>query len=72
MLLKRKIARLHGLTEADVDHLLALLDACTGSILITGDRLLLAKPLAGNLVMTPAAWLRNATPKLPRPLLAGG
>jgi putative PIN family toxin of toxin-antitoxin system len=86
VLLRPKLASLHGLTEAEVDqvlveltanaiwreptpvrpapdrgddHLWALLDAHAGSILITGDRLLLDEPLVGNSVISPRTWLDN-------------
>ena len=38
------------------DHLWALLDAYSRSILITGDRLLRQAPLAGSSVIAPSAW----------------
>jgi uncharacterized protein len=86
VLLRPKLASLHGLTEAEVDqvlteltanavwreppsghpapdqgddHLWALLNAHAGSILITGDRLLLENPPAGNPVISPGSWLDN-------------
>ncbi|MEQ8233288.1 MAG: PIN domain-containing protein [Gammaproteobacteria bacterium] len=39
------------------DHLWALLATQAGSTLVTGDRLLLEEPPAGNAVMAPATWL---------------
>lgn len=86
VLLRPRLARLHGLTEAEVDHLLveltanalwrepaaaafapdrgddhlwALLDAHTGSMLITGDRLLQDNPPAKHSVIAPAGWQKQ-------------
>jgi len=78
VLLRPKLTKLHGLTEAEVDrllveltanamwrepkpaspargddHLWALLNAYAGSILITGDRLLLENPPARSSVISP-------------------
>jgi putative PIN family toxin of toxin-antitoxin system len=80
VLLRPKLTKLHGLTEAEVDsllveltsnamwrepkpaspapdhgddHLWALLGAYAGSILITGDRLLLENPPARSSVISP-------------------
>lgn len=41
------------------DHLWALLNTHVGSILVTGDRLLLDQPPAGNAVISPRTWLEN-------------
>lgn len=41
------------------DHLWALLAAHDRSILITGDRLLQAKPPRGNAVISPASWVES-------------
>lgn len=86
VLLRPKLARLHGLTEAEVDqvlveltanavwreptamhaapdpgddHLWALLETHTGSILVTGDRLLLDQPPAEHSVISPRTWFDN-------------
>ncbi len=83
VLLRPKLARIHGLQPAQLDrlledlaangawrepqsataapdpgdnHLWALLAAHSGSILITGDRLLLASPPAGTTVISPRTW----------------
>lgn len=84
VLLRPKLAKLHGLTEAEVDrlleevtanamwrepesgppapdrgddHLWALLDSHSGSMLITGDRLLLQKPPTRSSVVSPKTWV---------------
>ena len=41
------------------DHLWALLSAYSGSILVTGDRLLLENPPKRSPVISPSAWLSN-------------
>ena len=41
------------------DHLWALLSAYSGSILITGDRLLLENPPKQSSVISPSAWLND-------------
>ena len=41
------------------DHLWALLSAYSGSILITGDRLLLENPPKQSSVISPGAWLND-------------
>ena len=41
------------------DHLWALLSAYSGSILITGDRLLLENPPKQRSVISPGAWLND-------------
>lgn len=93
VLLRPKLARFHGLTEAEVDHVLveltanavwreptamhpapdrgddhlwALLDAHTDSILVTGDRLLLDEPPAGNSVISPRTWLETFASRVGR------
>lgn len=84
VLLRPKLANLHGLVEAEVDqllvevtanamwrepqeatrapdrgddHLWALLGAHAGSILVTGDQLLLARPPPDHSVISPRSWL---------------
>jgi len=86
VLLRPKIAGLHGLTDGEVDnllveltanavwretttvlpapdrgddHLWALLHAHAGSMLVTGDRLLLDNPPAGHSVISPRIWLES-------------
>ncbi len=41
------------------DHLWALRDAYPGSMLVTGDRLLLDEPPTGSSVISPRTWLEN-------------
>lgn len=41
------------------DHLWALLSAYPGTILITGDRLMLEKPPARSSVISPSTWLND-------------
>jgi putative PIN family toxin of toxin-antitoxin system len=41
------------------DHLWALLSAYAGSILVTGDRLLLENPPKRSLVISPSTWLSD-------------
>ena len=41
------------------DHLWALLSAYSGSILVTGDRLLLENPPQQNSVISPSTWLND-------------
>jgi putative PIN family toxin of toxin-antitoxin system len=84
VLLRPKIAKLHRLSETEIDdvlvelaanaiwrepsssapapdrgddHLWALLAAHENSILVTGDRLLQAKPPAASQVISPATWV---------------
>ena len=84
VLLRPKLAKLHGLAEAQIDqllveltanaiwrepkagspapdrgddHLWALLSAYPGSILVTGDRLLLKNPPTRSSVILPGTWL---------------
>jgi putative PIN family toxin of toxin-antitoxin system len=84
VLLRPKVAKLHGLSEAEIDqllveltanalwrepaeasaapdrgddHLWALLAAHSGSVLVTGDRLLLENPPAGRSVISPNTWV---------------
>ena len=86
VLLRPKLSKLHGLSEADLDlllveltanamwrdpkpaspapdrgddHLWALLDAYAGSLLITGDRLLLANPPLGSSVISPGTCVED-------------
>ena len=86
VLLRPKLSKLHGLSEADLDlllveltanaiwrdpkpaspapdrgddHLWALLDAYAGSILITGDRLLLANPPLVSSVISPRTCVED-------------
>lgn len=86
VLLRPKLAKLHGLTEAQIDlllveltanaiwreakagspapdrgddHLWALLSAYSGSILVTGDRLLLENPPTRGSMISPSTWLRE-------------
>ena len=86
VLLRPKLLKLHGLTEAQIDrllveltanaigrepkpgspapdrgddHLWALLGAYSGSILVTGVRLLLENPPPGGLVISPGTWLSD-------------
>jgi len=86
VLLRPKLVKLHGLTEAQIDQLLveltanaiwrepkpgspapdrgddrlwALLSAYSGSILVTGDRLLLENPPTRGSVISPSTWLSD-------------
>lgn len=86
VLLRPKLAKLHRLTESEVDrilteltanamwrepktsspapdrgddHLWALLDACPGSILISGDHLLLENPPKKSSVVSPKTWVES-------------
>jgi len=86
VLLRPKLAKLHGLTEIQIDqllveltanamwrepssgppapdqgddHLWALLSAYPGSILVTGDRLLLENPPKQSSVISPSTWLND-------------
>jgi len=86
VLRRPKLATLHGLTEAQIDqllaeltanavwrepkqgspapdpgddHLWALLSAYPGSILVTGDRLLLENPPKQSSVISPSTWLND-------------
>jgi len=86
VLLRPKLARLHGLTEVQIDqllveltanaiwrepkpsspapdrgddHLWALLSAFRGSILVTGDGLLLENPPKPGSVISPATWFND-------------
>jgi putative PIN family toxin of toxin-antitoxin system len=86
VLLRPKLAKLHDLTEAQIDqllveltanaiwrepkagspapdrgddHLWALLSAYSGSILVTGDRLLLENPPTRSSVISPGTWLSD-------------
>ena len=86
VLLRPKLARLHGLTENQIDqllveltanaiwrepttgspapdrgddHLWALLGAYPGSLLVTGDRLLLENPPEQSSVISPGTWLNE-------------
>ena len=86
VLLRPKLAKLHGLTEAQIDqllveltanaiwcdpkpsspapdrsddHLWALLSAYPGSILVTGDGLLLEEPPKPSSVISPATWVND-------------
>ena len=86
VLLRPRLAALHGLAEAEVDqllveltanavwreptatdpaldrgddHLWSLLAARSGSVLITGDRLLLDNPPATSSVISPSAWVKS-------------
>lgn len=86
VLLRPKLAKLHGLTETQIDqllveltanaiwrdptlatpapdrgddHLWALLSAYAGSILVTGDRLLLENPPTRSSVISPSTWLSD-------------
>ena len=86
VLLRPKLSKLHGLTEAQIDqllveltsnaiwrepkpgspapdrgddHLWALLSIYSGSILVTGDRLLLENPSTQGSVVSPSTWLSD-------------
>lgn len=86
VILRPKLAKLHGLPEAQIDqllvelaanaiwrepkagsptpdrgddHLWALLSAYPGSILLTGDRLLLENPQKQSSVISPGTWLND-------------
>ncbi len=86
VLLRPKLVKLHGFTEAEIDHLLvelaanaiwrepkpgspapdrgddhlwAMLSAYSGSILVTGDRLLLKNPPTPSSVISPSTWLSD-------------
>ena len=88
VLLRPKLMKLHGLTEAQIDqllveltanaiwrkpkpgspapdrgddHLWALLSAYPGSILVTGDRLLLENPPTRGSVISPGTWLSECS-----------
>lgn len=86
VLLRPKLVKLHGLTEAQTDqllaeltanaiwrepkpgspapdrgddHLWALLSSYSGSVLVTGDRLLLENPPIRSSVISPSTWLSD-------------
>jgi uncharacterized protein len=49
----------HPAPDRGDDHLWALLNAHAGSMLVTGDRLLLENPREGHSVISPRTWLEN-------------
>jgi len=55
----REPARSASAPDPGDDHLWALLSACLGSILVTGDQLLLDHPPARSSVISPATYLHE-------------